>query len=222
LYRKISTGEVRGREDWQLTSNLDGSRTLRAVATTDDSRFLRDTTYTIDSEGRPTDVFVRLHVGDRWIGTGYFRREGNRLHVVTDRAGYGRDEQSLDIPDRLHIVTHAVMLDGWTLWPYDLARGGRQTVTVYNTSTRWDGTEGPLGRLEEMEVECLGEEPLETKTGRQVATLFTIDSDTMDSPTCRLWVAGSDRILLRYEWVDFDLEYVLERWSRERGEGEPA
>ena len=46
------------------------------------------------------------------------------------------------------------MLDGWSIWPFDLERGGRQAIPVYNTSTRWDGTDGPLGRLEEIFLEA--------------------------------------------------------------------
>ncbi len=36
-YRRLSSNEARGREDWWLTHNRDGSRTLRALAMTDDS-----------------------------------------------------------------------------------------------------------------------------------------------------------------------------------------
>lgn len=210
LYRKLSTGAERGREDFALTRNRDGSRTLRCLAMTDDSKFVRDVTYTLGSDRRPVDVFVRLQLADRWVGTGYFRTVGRRLHLTTDGDGTGYTKQRVRVPERFHIMTHAVMLDGWTFWCYDDAAGGEQTLTVYNTSTRWNGTDGPLGRLEPVRVELLGEEDVEVPAGSFRARRFRVASDVLDVPASDLWVTGEDSVLVRYLWQDYDLEYVLE------------
>ncbi|MEM7586028.1 MAG: hypothetical protein AAF560_21740 [Acidobacteriota bacterium] len=209
IYRKLSTGVERGREDWGLTRNRDGSRTLRCLAMTDDSKFVRDVTYTVGPDARPVDVLIRLQVGDAWVGSGYFATADESLRIVTDGAANGRTQQQVAVPERFHVMTHAVMLDGWTFWAYDAGAGGEQTLTVYNTSTRWDGTDGPLGRLEPLRVTLIGEEEIAVPAGTFRARHFLIASDVLDVPPSELWVTGEDNLLVRYVWQQFDLEYVL-------------
>ncbi len=215
-YRKRSTGFERGREDFWLTRNRDGSRTLRSVAMTDDSKFVRDATYTLGADERPVDVFVRLQVGGTLVGTGYFRTEGDRLRVVTDTAETGHTEQVVPVPRRFHVITHAVVLDAWPFWAYDLARGGEQTITVYNTSTRWDGTDGPLGRIEGLRLRFVAEEEVTVPAGTIGCRRFTLETDAVKVPTSNIWVTGEDNLMVRYDWGDLDLEYVLVSWVKER------
>jgi hypothetical protein len=215
-YRKKSTGVERGYEDWSLTRNRDGSFTMRALAMTDDSQFVRDVTYTRGANGLPTDVFIRLQVANQLMGIGYFRVQGDQLKIVTDGVESGHTEQSLKIPtDLFSITTHAVMLDGWIMFNYDRAKGGEQLRTFYNTSTRWNGTDGPLGRLETFRIKVVGEEEITVPAGTFKATHFTMDSDILKVPTSHLYVAGEDRILLKYDWAAYDLEYVLTEWKRD-------
>ena len=208
-YRRRSTGEERGREDFALSRNRDGSRTLRCFARTDDSRFVRDAVSTIDPEGRPIDCFVRLQLASRWIGSGYLRTVDNRLRVTVDAADTGPVDQEENVPARFHIVTHAVMLDGWSFWSYDHRHGGEQSLVVYNTSTRWDGTDGPAGKLESLEAVLQGEEEVEVPAGRFQARRYRLWSETIGSPPATLWVHGDDHLLVRYDWPGLDLEYVL-------------
>ena len=208
-YRRLSTGEERGREDFSLTRNRDGTRTLRCLAMTDDSKFARDVTYTVGADARPVDAFIRLQVGGDWIGSGYFRTDGDRLRITADGAANGRSNQVIPVPKRFHIMTHAVMLDGWTFWAYDAAVGGEQVLSVYNTSTRWDGTDGPLGRMEPLRVELVDEDEVEVPAGTFSARHFLVSSDVLDVPPSDIWVNGGDNLLVRYTWEKFDLEYVL-------------
>ena len=216
-YLKKSTGQERGREDWQLTRNRDGSVTMRCLAMTDDSQFVRDVIFTRSKDGRPTDVFIRLQVGDKLIGTGYFKIENDKLVVITDNVETGHVLQTVTVPtDFFSIVSHAVMLDGWAIFNYDRTLGGEQTRTAYNTSTRWNGTDGPLGRLEKFRLNLIGEEEITVPAGTFKAAHFTIDSDELKVPTSHLWVAGEDKILLRYDWGEMDCEYVLTSWKTEK------
>lgn len=210
LYRRQSTGKVRGREDWALTANRDGSRTLRSLALTDDSEFVRDAIFTLDADHRPVEALIRLQVADRWIGSGYFRALAGRLVTVTDSEEGGHVHQSLDLPERFHLISHAVMHDGWMVWPYDAASGGEQSVTVYNTSTRWNGTDGPLGRLESLRIERLADEEVTVPAGTFAAERYRFASEEIEGPPGEIWVTPEDRILLRYDWSELDLEYVLE------------
>src|SRR5262249_50509549 len=85
-----------------------------------------------------------------------------------------------------------------------------------NTSTRLDGADGPLGRVEACRVKLIGEEEVEIPAGRFKATHFQVDSDNLEVPASSLWVAGEDKILLRCDWRELDLEYVLTAWKVEQ------
>ena len=216
-YLKKSTGEERGREDWQLTRNRDGSVTMRCLAMTDKSQFVRDVVYTRGKEGYPMDAFMRLQVGNRFIGAGYFRVEADKLIAVTDSAETGHIVQTLSIPtDFFSIVTHAVMLDGWAIFNYDRACVGEQHRIVYSTATRWNGSDGPLGRLGTIRLNLVGEEEVSVPAGTFKATHFTLDSGDPKALPAHLWVAGEDKILLRCDWEEMDREYVLTSWKTEQ------
>src|SRR5262245_9685692 len=111
-YRKKSTGGERGREDWSLTRNCDGTFTMRCLAMTDDSKLVRDVIYTRRKDGRPMDAFIRLQADGRLVGTGYFRVQGGAMNVIADGDETGHLVQTLNVPeDSFSIATHAMMLD---------------------------------------------------------------------------------------------------------------
>ena len=216
-YRKKSTGAERGREDWSLTRNCDGTVTMRCLAMTDDSKLIRDVIYTRRKDGLPVDAFIRLQAADRLSGSGYFRVHGGSMDVIVDGDETGHSVQTLAVPkDFFSIATHAVMLDGWMYFNYDREKGGEQLRIFYNTSTRLDDADGPLGRVETCRVELIGEEEVEVPAGRFKAAHFQMDSDNLEVPSANLWVAGEDKILLRCDWRGLDLEYVLTSWKVEQ------
>jgi hypothetical protein len=216
-YRKKSTGGERGREDWSLTRNRDGTVTMRCLAMTDDSKLVRDVIYTRRKEGRPVDAFIRLQVADQLIGSGYFRVQNGTMDVIADGNETGHSVQNVSVPeDFFSITTHAVMVDAWVYFNYDRLMGGEQLRVFYNTSTRLDGADGPLGRVETCRVKLIGEEEVEIPAGRFKATHFQVDSDNLEVPASSLWVAGEDKILLRCDWRELDLEYVLKAWKVEQ------
>jgi hypothetical protein len=149
------------------------------------------------------------------VGAGYFRTEGEAVRAVVDGDLTGYTVQSVRMPPRFHISTHAVMLDGWLFWSYDLKRGGAQVLATYSTSPMWNGTTGPLGGLSRVHANYVGEETVTVPAGRFQAHHFYIDSDSnigaahQKVPTSHLWVTGEDNLLVRYDWGGFDLEYVL-------------
>lgn len=219
-YLKKSTGQERGREDWQLTRNRNGSVTLRSLAMTDDSKIVRDVVFTRGKDGRPADAFIRLQIGDKLIGTGCFRIENDKLVVVADSSDTGHVIQTLNVPtDAFSIVTQALMLDGWAIFSYDRARGGEQLRTFYNAAIRWNGSGsmgGPLGRVETFRLNMIGEEEITVPAGTFKAVHFTIEYDERKAPTSHFWVAGEDKILLRCDLGEMDHEYVLTSWKTEK------
>jgi hypothetical protein len=201
-YRVKADGRERGIEDWWLTRNRDGSRTMRSLATTFDSKFVRDVTYTLGPDQRPYRVFIQLQVADEIIGSGYFRVERDELRIVTDMI---HTVQTLHAPARLHILTHAVMLDGWPAWGFDPNGPAEQTLSVYSTSPLWNGTSGPLGRMQQQRFRLVGTEKITVPAGTFEARHFSFGEDAGS----HVWVTGEDNILLKYDWPPHGLEYVL-------------
>ena len=216
LYRKKSTDAVRGREDFSITENRDGTVTLTALAITDDSKFVRHVVYTKAHDGRPRDAFVRLQVNGDLVGSGYFRLEGDLLHITTDTAMTGHTVQIVKVPtDFFSVVTHSVMLDGWIALNYDWETGGPQHRTFYNTSTMWNGTDGPLGRMETYRVNALDDRDVSSPAGVFPCRHLRMEADFMKVPPSDIYVTGKHHILVKYDWNDFDLEYVLESLKEE-------
>lgn len=212
---KTGSGVERGREDWWLTRNRDGSRTMRTLAMTDDSKFVRDVIYTIDVDERPLLVLIQLQVGSQLVGTGYFRVAGDKMTVVTDAVDTGNTVQVVDVPARFHVLTHAVMLDGWPAWALDMEQEGGQTIAVYTTSPLWNGTSGPLGRMIEQRFTLLGSERITVPAGTFEARHFASGDGSDPERGSHIWVTGEDNILLRYDWPEHGLEYLLESLTAE-------
>lgn len=216
LYRRKSTEVIRGREDFSITENRDGSVTLAALAATDDSKFVRHVVYTRGRDGRPRDAFVRLQVENTLVGTGYFRLEGDTLHVTTDTNMSGHTVQKIKVPtDFFAVVTHSVMLDGWVVLNYDWETGGTQHRSFYNTSTLWNGTDGPLGRVETYRVTALDDVEVKSPAGTFPCRHVRMDPDFLKVPSSDIFVTGRHDVLVRYDWNEFDLEYVLESLKEE-------
>lgn len=208
--RKTGSGVERGREYWWLTHNRDGSRTMRVVAMTDDSKFVRDVIYTLDANERPLLVLIQLQVGPQLVGSGYFRVSGDRMTIVTDGIDTGHTVQVVSVPERFHVLTHAVMLDAWPSWALDLEQGGAQTIGVYTTSPLWNGTSGPLGRMTEQRFTLVGIEEITVPAGTFEARHLRFGDETDPERASHVWVTGEDNILLKYDWPGYGMEYLLE------------
>lgn len=216
IYRRKSTGVIRGREDFSITENRDGTATLAAIAVTDDSKFVRHVTYTRSADGRPKDAFVRLQVDGALVATGYFRLDERDLHITTDTAMTGHTVQVVKAPaDFFSIVTHSVVLDGWIVLNYDWKAGGLQRRTFYNTSTLWNGTDGPLGRMETYRVSGFEDADVDSPAGTFRCRHVRMDADFLKVPPSDIFVTGRHNVLVKYDWNDFDLEYVLETLKEE-------
>ncbi len=75
-------GQERGREYFRIDTHASGARTVTAHCEIDDRpSVMRDITYALDADWMPTDCFVRISVGDRFTGSGWFRFAPKRRGV---------------------------------------------------------------------------------------------------------------------------------------------
>ncbi len=211
-YRKKTAdgGFERGREHWSLTQNRDGSRTMRTLAMTDDSEFVRDVTFTLDADGRPLRVFEQLQVGNLLVGSGYFSVNGDTMTLMTDGYDTGHTIQTIKVPERFHVLTHAVMLDGWPFWAFVGNEPGHQTIDVYSTSPLWNGTTGPLGHMVKQRLTFVGNEEVTVPAGTFQTRHFSFGGDEGPEKASHVYVTGEHNILVKYDWPPYEMEYLLE------------
>ncbi len=210
LYRTISEGRKRGTEDWTLTVHPDGSRTMRMW----NDLYARDShltaTLRVAGDFRPLEAYVSYWTQGGFKGSGVFTVDGDALHALVN-GPQGRIAETVDVPYGFSVVTHPLAGDGWHTWYYDEEKGGEQKGLVYNIDSTPDLARPPVGRLEEQTIAFIGEETVEVPAGLFDARRHAIGG------IADVWTTGPDRILVKFVWEKFDLEYVLVRY--EAGEG---
>lgn len=162
-------GAERGRENFQIHVHADGSRTVVAHCEIDEAPcVMRDITYSLDAHWLPTDCFVRLSVGDRFTGSGWFRFAHDHAECETWSAAEGRVTQRMNLSEPLRTFqNHAIACDAWHLRLFDVSKGqGVQTVEpVILSSPDHRGATGPMMFSIGIGIEYVGEERIDIAAG---------------------------------------------------------
>lgn len=201
-YRTLSTGEVSGSEEWHLTVHPDGSRTLEARNRLDEAGFQRHVIYRVAKDFRPLEVTSVYWIGGQWRGTGLFSIDGDRLNAFV-KTPDGLIHQERSVPQKFSIIPHPVSTNAWPTWYYDKAKGGPQTMTVYDMDARAQAVSSMLGKMYDQILIYVGEESMTTPAGTFMVDHFKIDGEV------DLYITGPDAILVRFLWRSSDREFVL-------------
>ncbi|MCY4369661.1 MAG: hypothetical protein OXF41_09655 [bacterium] len=207
-YRR-SDGWLRGHETFHLTVHSGGDRTIRSVSEIYDSGILRDVTYTVDRNWRPRDAAIRLRIHDEFVGSSWFRFDGQRAECEAYLADGGRVSQriSLDVP----VATfnpHPVQVDMWHFGPYDHDGEQVQTLKVLTASPLHDGASGPMLAALDLPIEHVGRETLTVEAGTFVTEHYRFLHEG-DWPPQDAWCYGDDLILVRMDWEFTATRYEL-------------
>lgn len=199
-YRRMSTGAVTGSEEWQITVHPDGSRTLNTTNRLEGTQ--RTVVMRVAPNFRPLDLYAAFWYQGAWVGNGLFTIEGNILkaNVTTP---YGHIDQQVDIPERFAFIPHPLQSNVWQVWPYDKAKGGAQTTTVYDMQTRLKGPGNVMGPMYDTETTLVGTDDVVTPAGTFKADHFHNSTGT------EIYVTGPDAVMVRFVWAASDAEYVL-------------
>jgi len=140
--------QERGREWFRIDLHTDGTRTCSAHCEIDDApSVMRDISYSLDRDWRPTDCFVRLSVADRFMGSGWFRFAGLHAECETWTAAEGRLSQRVDLAKPLATFqNHAIACDAWHLRLIDQQRPGvvQRIEQMLLSSPDHRGATGPM------------------------------------------------------------------------------
>jgi hypothetical protein len=195
-------GQERGREYFMINTHSDGRRTCIAHCEIDDRpSVMRDITYSLDADWMPTDCFVRITVGDRFMGTGWFRFHPEFAECETFTALEGRVTQRMDLSRPLvTFQNHAIACDAWHLRLYDRSKGpGVQGIEqILLSSPDHRGATGPMLFSIGIGLEYVGEERITVKAGTFDALHFRFVSSPglpQEHPPYDVWCTNDGEFL---------------------------
>ena len=172
--------EVRGREWYSINTYADGSRTIIVHTEIDDRpSVMRDATYSLDKDWRPTDCFVRLTVDDKFMGTGWFKMADGYVECETYTALEGRVTQRMDTDGWCKsFQNHAIACDAWHLRLFDRSKVGEVQALdeLILCSPDHRGATGPMLFKAGMHIKYLGEEKVTVEAGEFDAYHFQMVS----------------------------------------------
>jgi len=164
-----SFGQLRGSETFQFTHHTDGRVVLRATCECElpEPKLLRDVLCAYDSEGRVEDAHVRVMKSDRFLGSGWYRRDGDVLEMegwspeggrVSLREASDRSFEDLGL--------HPVIGDGYMCRHVDPQRGPHQRrVKFHFCSPDHRGATPPVIAPLEAIIEYVGDETVTVTAG---------------------------------------------------------
>jgi hypothetical protein len=218
--------EERGREYFTLTQQPDGTDVLLAHCEIDDKpAVIRDVSQAMDHKtSAPKDCSVRLTVGDKFEGSGWFRFTNNYVECETVNQRDGRITQRIDVDESIRwMQCHPIVGDGLLMKVYDLAQGpGKQRIdNMMLSSPDHRGATGPMLFPIGFSIVYVGEEEITVGAGTFQARHFQV-TDTAgelpeEHPSYNVWcTADDDYILLKagadgymhthYELMDLQID----------------
>lgn len=164
-------GVERGREAFTITTHADGQRTLDAHCEIDDApNVLRNVVISKDADGITRDAFVRLSVGDEFVGSSWFCFFDDHAECEGLTAKDGRISERVDYAaPPILFGTHPIQGDAWHLERID--RSGGPGVTTLDrflmSSLDHRGATGPslVWHDAGFPIEFVGEERITVAAG---------------------------------------------------------
>jgi hypothetical protein len=200
-------GQRRGEEWFTFTHHSDGKTTMRAHCQIEepDPAVMRDVIYSIDEARRPMDCLLRLTVGDRFMGSGFFRFGDGFAECESYGPGIGRVSQRVTLDEPIDgMGTHPIVADGYFLGIQDWSKGpARRSFRFLLPSPDHRGATPPILSPVKMDGLHLGEETVTVPAGsfacRHLAFVDPGDSGMAgEHPRYDLWVtADADAIFVQ-------------------------
>lgn len=162
-------GEVRGREDFTFTVHGDGKRILRAICEIEEPAptVLRDITYALDEDDMPMDCFVRLTIGDEFMGAGLFIIRDGAIACESYGPSIGRVSQTRKIVGPYDgFGTHPIQGDAYITKKVDISKGPHtHQLRTFLPSIDHRGATPPRIAEANMQLSYIGKETVTVKAG---------------------------------------------------------
>jgi hypothetical protein len=199
-------GQRRGYETFMFTHHSDGKATLRAHCEIEEPAptVMRDIVYAMDETGRPMDLFVRLVVGDAFMGAGFLRLQDDTIDCTSYGPSIGRVSQAMPVGGAIDgFGTHPIVADAYMTRCMDLSKGPhKREIRVFLPSTDHRGATPPLIAESRMHLEYVGEEAVQIALGQFDCRHFRFTdegagmvTDQGAHPVYDLWVTADEDAL---------------------------
>jgi hypothetical protein len=186
-------------------------------------KVLRDVIVGYDAASRVTDAHVRLVIGDRYCGSGWYWREGDFLELDAGLANSGRVHERKPFDASVHdLLAHPVIGDGFYtrhVSPHSGPR--RQKLTFLAVSADHRGATPPALSAVEVTVAYLGNESVDVAAGRFDCHHYQYLADDVErrpatSPPIDVWVTADDDYVYVKGAIggNFQSEYELMSYER--------
>ena len=151
LYLTDGQGEM-GRENFHITIQPDGTRTMRATCEMDDDQLIRDVILTVNKEWYPLEAFVRLSIEEQFIGSTWYYFTEHTAECEGFTVKEGRFTQRFDSVNRIRFFgAHPLHGDSWGLaiWKRDKDKDPNVLGMCFASSHLPNGGSGPM-----LELDC--------------------------------------------------------------------
>lgn len=199
--RTLDKGDPCGREEWTLTVQTDGSRTMRTFFDGGRDSQQINVVYRSDASFRFLEAFSNAYSKGELIGSGFYAADGDGLEVVT-RSARGLHAERLPVTEPYSVLLHPPSLDGWHFGRYDRARGGPQPVSTFVFGAV-DG--GPRVAAFPITLEFVGHERITVPAGTFDTDHYRFGCNT------DVWIMGADHIMVRHEYRTSGTRFELGR-----------
>lgn len=220
-------GRERGREFFTLTQQPDGTDVLHAHCEIDDEPMVaRDVVAAMDrATSAPRDAYVRLSVGHRFEGSGWFRFTRDYVECETFNRRDGRIAQRIDIDSPARwMQCHPIAGDALLMKLYDLNRGPGKAFfdNIVLSSPDHRGASGPMLFQLGFGIRYVGEETVSVEAGVFAARHFqVVDTGQLpeEHPPYQVWCTADEDYLLLKAAAEGDMQTHYELIALDIGEG---
>lgn len=199
-------GQERGRESFVITRHGDGTETIRAHCEIEDPdpAVMRDVIYSNGPDGHPADCFVRLTIGDRFMGSGWFRMTGDAIECESYGPSIGRVSQTMAVDGSYDgFGTHPIIGDACVTRCMDVSKGPhKRAIRVFLPSLDHRGATPPLIAEGKLFLQYVGDEKILVKAGRFDCRHFRFSDEEAGMagaqgahPPYDVWVTADDQAI---------------------------
>ena len=224
-YRNRSDGAEWGYEEWRITRDADGTRTMSAHCemTFGGETVVRDSVISALADFHPRDAYVRIMRDGHLTGTGWFLFTDDEATCESWNAENGRISQRMPITRPIRgFGIHAVQGDGWlgATFPYDKGPGhtqffGRNLLH----SLHHFGATGPYIVTSGSGLSYVGPETITVPAGTFDCHRIRFVGLTNQHPDYDMWLSADGEFIYVQGVVQgyMDAVFQLETLTREHG-----
>ena len=203
--------QSRGYETFHITKHGDGKLTLRAHCEIEEPEptVMRDVILSTDHNNKPIDCFIRLTVGDEFMGSGWFCFDlDEKGDGIIECESYGpsidRISQKQKTNGRFHSFgTHPIVGDGFNCKSIDISNGPvLEQMRCFMPSLDHRGATPPM--ISELTIGCQyhGKEEIAVKAGTFLCHHFSYIDDVgfnqgIKHPPYDIWLTKEDFIVVQ-------------------------